>query len=553
MPHPEKMAKPDCAMCHADEGRELKASPHGRALLKRFGTTAGACEACHGFIHAVLPVKEKASPVTRLNQLTTCGSCHAEDGKTPPYIEARHPVASYRKTVHGEALVKGSTAAASCADCHRAHDIRPGLDSESSVFKANIAATCGRCHAAEAGLYRRSVHGQALAGGVKEAPTCTDCHGEHTIRAPEDAASSVSSGAVTQTCARCHASERLIEKFNLPSNRLGTYMASYHGLAAEDGSVRVANCASCHGWHDILPSSDPASRINPANISRTCGQCHAGAELRLSAGRIHQSLADAGGGSRAAHLFRLMYLVLIPLTIGGMLLHNLLDLLHKALTGDRRSLRAEEEPMLTVSERVQHAFLAVSFVLLAYSGFALQWPGHWWGAPFDWFGGELFRRQAHRAAAVVFVLLAAAHMAYLAAAKKGRARLRALLPAPRDLRDPAHVLAYNAGLTKKRPAMPRFSYIEKAEYWALVWGSGVMVATGAVLLFNSLALRWLPLWVIESARVIHFMEAVLACLAILVWHGYWVVFDPEVYPMNWAWLTGRVRLEPEDEEGEERG
>jgi hypothetical protein len=66
-----------------------------------------------------------------------------------------------------------------------------------------------------------------------------------------------------------------------------------------------------------------------------------------------------------------------------------------------------------------------------------------------------------------------------------------------------------------------------------------MAVTGLLLWFESLTLRWLPSWVPEVATVVHFYEAILATLAILVWHFYFVIFDPVVYPMDMTWLTGR--------------
>ena len=80
---------------------------------------------------------------------------------------------------------------------------------------------------------------------------------------------------------------------------------------------------------------------------------------------------------------------------------------------------------------------------------------------------------------------------------------------------------------------------EKAEYWALVWGSFVMIITGAMLIFTETVLRlWPKVWH-DVAQVIHFYEAVLATLAIVVWHFYWVIFDPKEFPMNPAWLIGK--------------
>jgi cytochrome b subunit of formate dehydrogenase len=509
-----------CRSCH---------SPDGGAPLPRLEAYARsahkdlACTACHTKA-GDMPHPTKMAP-------PDCASCHEKSD------------ASYKTTVHGLARARGSKKAATCADCHGDHGVLRGMDSGSKASKGNLSHTCGRCHKAEATQYARSVHGKAVDHGVKEAPTCTDCHGEHTLRSPSDPSSSVSSAAVTKTCSSCHASERLIGMFNLPAGQVTSFMNSYHGLASRNGSgLHVANCASCHGFHDVLPSSDPASRVSPANVAKTCGQCHAGAALRLGTGKVHAALSGSGEGSDAARLFRLFYLFAIPMTLGGMLVHNLLDLARKTVTGDLRPMREEEDPMLTGNERVQHAVLGLSFTLLAYSGFALKFPGQWWGAPFEWLGGEEFRRWAHRGSAIAFTALSVYHFLYLTAFRAGRARLMALLPAKRDLTDPIKVLAYNAGAARTRPLMPRFSYIEKAEYWALVWGSGVMLVTGAVLAFDSASLRNLPLWAIEASRVVHFMEAVLATGAILLWHGYWVAFDPEVYPMSWAWLTGKVKL-----------
>jgi hypothetical protein len=136
---------------------------------------------------------------------------------------------------------------------------------------ARIAATCGGCHQNVLAVYKESIHGNASAHGIKESPVCTDCHGEHTIRSASDPASMVYRGAVTKTCSGCHESERLVAKFGLPSGRLKSFMDTYHGLASKRGDMRVANCGSCHGWHDVLPHTDTRSAIHPTNLSNTCG------------------------------------------------------------------------------------------------------------------------------------------------------------------------------------------------------------------------------------------------------------------------------------------
>jgi cytochrome b subunit of formate dehydrogenase len=110
---------------------------------------------------------------------------------------------------------------------------------------------------------------------------------------------------------------------------------------------------------------------------------------------------------------------------------------------------------------------------------------------------------------------------------------------PRDLQDLWSMIRHNLG-RGPRPLFGHFSYAEKTEYWAFMWGTMVMAVTGLVLWFNDFTLRNLPTWVADASTVVHLYEAILATLAILVWHFYAVIFDPEVYPMDLSWLTGRA-------------
>ena len=151
-------------------------------------------------------------------------------------------------------------------------------DSKSSIFKFNVPKTCGTCHSSVEREFRASTHGQAIARGQWQAPVCTDCHGIHSIQSHKDPTSPVSAQNLAEgTCARCHEGVRLSREFGFEAGRVSTYMASYHGLASQRGSTVVANCASCHGVHNILPSSDPHSTVSAANLVKTCGQCHVGA------------------------------------------------------------------------------------------------------------------------------------------------------------------------------------------------------------------------------------------------------------------------------------
>jgi len=538
IPHPAKPGPVACSRCHRVETQIYLQSDHGRAVAAG-QAEAAACKDCHGHTHALLNARQDASPVNRRNIPRTCARCHENAALMSRFkLSERHPFESYQETVHGEAFRRGDRNAAVCTDCHGSHDLHGAANSASRIFWRNIPDTCGRCHANVATVYRMSIHGQAAAQGIKEAPVCTSCHGEHTIRPVTDRASLVWRGAVTKTCSGCHASERIVKKFGLPADRLSSYLDTYHGLASQRGDLRVANCASCHGFHDVLPSADARSSVNRVNLPTTCGRCHPGAGKRLATGWVH-------GPPSLKHwtlkLARWFYLIVIPLTIGGMLVHNLLDLFRKATGPSAAPAGMPRGLRLTAGERVQHAFLLATFGLLAYSGFALKYPDSAWMALLAPFA-EGGRRSLHRWSALVFCVLSAYHLWYLFRTARGRTILRQLIPGPGDLREARGRLGYYLGLVSRPPrAHERFHYGEKVEYWSLVWGSTVMVATGGILVFNNLTLRYLEPWIPDLATIVHFYEAILACLAILVWHFYGVIFDPDVYPMNWAWLTGYIR------------
>jgi cytochrome b subunit of formate dehydrogenase len=109
-----------------------------------------------------------------------------------------------------------------------------------------------------------------------------------------------------------------------------------------------------------------------------------------------------------------------------------------------------------------------------------------------------------------------------------------------ECKDFVQKILFNLGLSKSAPKFKRFSYVEKAEYWALIWGNAVMIITGILLWFDNTFIQIFPKGVLDVALVVHYYEAILASLAILIWHMYATVFNPEIYPMNPAWLTGKI-------------
>lgn len=523
-----------CASCH-DQAGKLAKSAHA----------ALSCDTCHES-HEKYPHPANVSK-------PQCSTCHQDQA------------GQYELGVHGLARKAGNEGAPDCAMCHgNAHELIPP---RSQAFRTGIPDTCGMCHTDIAGQYRGSVHGQAAARGVTDAPLCTDCHGEHRIIKHTNEASPVNSANIRETCGSCHGDVRLTRKFGMPSDRMVSFDNSFHGLAAKAGSQTVANCASCHGVHNILASSDPKSTINPKNLPQTCGKCHPGAGTRFAISQVHLS----EGGSEPALLkwVRQFYLLIIPVTIGLMLLHNGGDWVRKVVrlrfspvrrAAERRAAQATHAQLRMLPfERLEHAVLAISFVTLIWSGFALKNPDQWWARPLLFAqGSNSLRGIIHRIAACVFIAVTVTHLVSLIINRGLRKHWNEMLPNIRDPREALSNFAYNLGLGDQPPGRSAHSYVEKAEYWAVVWGSVIMIATGLVLWANNLALRFLPKVWLDVATSVHFYEALLATLAIVVWHLYSAIFDPDVYPLNTAFLTGQSvppveSAEPRPQERQQAG
>jgi cytochrome b subunit of formate dehydrogenase len=221
-----------------------------------------------------------------------------------------------------------------------------------------------------------------------------------------------------------------------------------------------------------------------------------------------------------------------------MILHWLLDLARhlRALLATRPQVRR-----LRLNEVWQHTFLMLTFIALVFSGFGLRFDEGWLSELlFGWVGGFELRGVVHRVAAVLFLLTGLWHGVYLVSSRRGKSWLKDMLPARLDLDQLWQMVQFNLGRRGKAPRFARFSYVEKAEYWALVWGSVIMVLTGLLLWFDNWFIHYLPKGALDVALVIHYYEAWLATLAILVWHLYATVYSPHVYPMNPAWITGRM-------------
>jgi formate dehydrogenase gamma subunit len=531
-----------CAQCHAEEAKDFQQSVHGQVAASG-DPQAPTCVSCHGEAHQIQSSGEASSRVAKRNLADTCASCHSNPQFLASHkIPFAHPVELYRRSVHGRMIASGNQKAAVCSDCHGSHGIFPAQDARSKINHWTLPSTCGQCHAEIAKTYLESVHGQAVRAGVKDAPVCSDCHGEHLILEPQQAGSLVNPSRVSlSTCGRCHNDERLALRYNLPKNRIPSYADSYHGLALREGAQSVANCASCHGVHNIFPSSDPRSTVNIANLAKTCGNCHTGAGEHFAIGPVHVQIAS-GANHPVVKWIRWTYCVLIPITLGLMIVHNGIDFISKLARRQSRDESREYVTRMTRNFRIAHAGVILSFPTLVYTGFALKYPDTLWAWPILlWERHFAFRGAVHRAAAVILIAAAVYHVIHLAVVRQDRSRfLKAMLPTHKDLSDLVQVFTYNLGLEKTEPTFAKFNYAEKMEYWAFMWGTVVMTVSGLLLWFNNFTLRHFPKWIADAATAAHYYEGLLATFSILLWHFYMVIFDPLVYPMDTAWLNGKV-------------
>ena len=203
--------------------------------------------------------------------------------------------------------------------------------------------------------------------------------------------------------------------------------------------------------------------------------------------------------------------------------------------------RPDDVVRFDTRQRLEHLSVMLLFVVLALTGFPQKFPeARWAPALAGAVGGIEAARVLHRAAGVLFALLALAH---LGSAALGAARRRiplSMVPAKKDFVDAIGMLRYYMGTAPERPRFDRFDYREKFEYWGLVFGALIMTSTGFVLLFPIAFSNLLAGALIPVAKIAHSQEGLMAFLVVIVWHVYNAHFAPEVFPFNPTIFTGRI-------------
>ncbi len=189
------------------------------------------------------------------------------------------------------------------------------------------------------------------------------------------------------------------------------------------------------------------------------------------------------------------------------------------------------------SQRIAHGLLVISFTVLGLTGLSQKYASSGWA---QWmiarFGGIEMARQIHHGFALLLILISIYHILDIGY-KIGVKHVRlTMLPGIKDIKDAFQAFAYNLGLKKNRPQTGRYTFEEKAEYWALIWGTVIMAITGFMMWNPITTTRFLPGEIIPASKAAHGGEALLAVMAIIVWHMYGV----HIKRFNKSMFTGKI-------------
>ncbi|GAB4323463.1 MAG: hypothetical protein Kow00127_16170 [Bacteroidales bacterium] len=534
--------KVDCSNCHAEVAGQYEASGHGQARFMK-KDNAPYCTTCHGS-HFVQSRYDDTSPTYRTQIPSLCGECHREDGKAVQSAELHevNAFADYSTSVHGKGLTeKGLLPSAVCTDCHNTHYILKETDERSSVFKKNIPATCARCHKGIYDQYISSDHAITRDDNDKEFPTCADCHSSHVI---SNIKQDRFMKEVTSQCGNCH--EDLAE----------TYKDTYHGKAYQLGYLDAAKCSDCHGSHLIFNSSNPRSSISSVNIVNTCKKCHPDANARFTGYLTHATHHNKAKYPVLYYTFWGMTGLLIGV-FGFFGLHLLLWLPKSfRVIREKRKLRREATSnyyvqRFTLSQRLTHLFVIISFLILALTGMMLKFSGMPWAITLSkLLGGVHTAGNLHRFAAIITFGYFFFHVGWLIYTRRKR-RIPwlkfvfgkdSLMFNRRDLIEFWQTIKWFLGLGP-RPKYGRWTYWEKFDYFAVFWGVAVIGLSGLILWFPEYFTTVLPGWLINVALIIHSDEALLAVGFIFTIHFFNTHLRPDAFPMDTVIFTGKVPYE----------
>jgi cytochrome b subunit of formate dehydrogenase len=546
LPHAQALAPADCGTaCHNLERSNYLQGAHAEARATGH-PDAPDCADCHGG-HDVLPRRDRQSRTYPLNIVRICGDCHQQHLSTPSGHNGQKHVASYLDSVHGRAVVRGGLAvAATCSDCHGEHKVMPSANPESRVNRDHVAETCGKCHVGVSELFGTSVHAQEAARGNKKAPVCTDCHTAHAITRTDTPGFLMD---IVNECGTCH-----IDLYD-------TYRNSYHGQVTQLGWTRAARCSDCHGAHDIRHIEEPGSRLSQANRVSVCRECHPTAGADFASFAPHANMRNREKYP-LLHGVWLYFVIMMSCAFGFFGMHSVLWLIRSVIERIRNGPRAHH-PMhghaiqrFNRVDRVNHAFVIVSFFGLTLTGLPLLYADKDWGRLLaGLLGGVNSAGTAHRFFAVMLIGNFVVHgVGVIRRIRRfGFFKLlfgpATMLPRWKDVTDCLAMFRWFF-VGGSKPKFDRWTYWEKFDYVAEVGGSLIIGLTGLLLWFPAPFSHIFPGWMFNVATIIHGYEALLAIGFIFTIHFFNAHLRLEKFPVDDVIFTGRLS---EEEFRHERG
>ncbi|MBW6509818.1 MAG: cytochrome c3 family protein [Desulfuromonadales bacterium] len=520
-----------CLMCHSDvvSADGFATSVHG----------PNGCVACH------------------IDLVDVEGHMSGEVTPQPPMCVRCHKVetAEHYASVH---MLSGID----CSSCHwDIHTHRPWAGDK------NIAsAKCAECHFDTNEVWQESSHGQAVMAGNMDSAACLDCHNLHAISEIGQPGDPGHWEFHTDACMKCHADRQMMERNNVMTVAVSSYLSSYHGKNYRLGYPdEVAGCANCHTSHAIFPHNDPRSTLYPENLIGTCGACHSNSSAQFVKFYSHGDMTDRENYPILWWTFVSMTTLLVS-TFGVFWVHSLFWLFrgfvdnrqkHRAMIAGHFHVIPDAHKVyrrFTKTHIFLHLLVIISFLLLSMTGIPLKFADQEWAKVLmGFFGGAPMAADLHRLGAVItFVYFGVAlfmsakflfyKLEYPAEFFQRLFGPESLCPNLRDIRDVTAMVRWFLFLGPK-PTFERWTYWEKFDFIAVFWGMFAIGGSGLMLWFPEFFAAFLPGWSLNVATIIHSDEALLATGFIFTVHFFNTHGRPEKFPMDFVIFNGELSKE----------
>lgn len=571
---PHKLDNAACQSCH--DGKQGKLEMLGSngekrevrsVLADKYGKSVHAkmdCVACHLEITDSATPHKKSATVKKAE----CAQCHLDLWEETKKLNkaAEKPrlgivadnVAAYRKSFHAKPDKDDPTKQmAICSDCHDVHsfDVPPRGTQERKEWHLTVPNVCGdKCHTEHLEDWTGSIHGkEAIEKKNLKTAVCSDCHTTHDIIG---SSSDKAKLAITASCGDCH------------QDAFKSYKASYHGQVNTLGYAYTAKCFDCHGSHAIQPSKDPRSKLHEKNRLKTCQKCHSGKKDLPEATPGFLTFSPHGTSDNFAKYPEIWLTAkfMAALLIGVFMFfwaHSILwwyrEYMDRKDGKTKPHIRTDALPAEFAAKHVKrfgpmwrlaHLAFALSVMTLVLTGMAAFYPEtNWAKAVMATLGGPRTAGLIHRIAAftmlgIFFVHLIAVSINILRKWKDFKFfGPDSFVPNWKDMHDMIGMFKWFLG-KGPRPAIERWSYWEKFDYWAVFWGMAIIGGSGMMLAFPHVVAKYLPGWVFNVAMVVHGEEAFLAAVFLFTVHFFNNHFRPDkLPPPDVVMFTGTQSLE----------